>query len=252
MAANKNIISWIPNFITSLNIFSGMLATIFAIDGQLGWAGLFICVAAVFDFLDGFSARLLKAYSQMGKELDSLADVISFGIAPGAILFTLLEYALFGINRPIHEITASWGQWLVLSAAALIPIFSALRLARFNIDTTQVKTFTGLPTPANAILWASFGLMLEYREHIDLIRLVFTTKNLLIITFITSFLLISGIPMFSLKFSNYSIKGNWYRYLFLIAGTVLLLLLKVYAIPIIIALYIASSFIFYLARYDLD
>ena len=99
----KKIISQIPNFITSLNLVSGAIAIIFAIDGHLVWAAIFICVAALFDFLDGFAARALKAYSEIGKELDSLADVVSFGVAPGAILFTLLEFALFGKNDPIHE-----------------------------------------------------------------------------------------------------------------------------------------------------
>ena len=100
----RKIIAQIPNFITCLNIVMGILATFFAIDGHLIWAGIFICVASVLDFLDGFAARILNAYSEVGKQLDSLADIISFGIAPGAILFTLLEFSLFGTNQPIYEI----------------------------------------------------------------------------------------------------------------------------------------------------
>ena len=122
----KSIIKNIPNFITSLNLVSGTLALFFAIDGHLIWAGLFICLAAVFDFLDGFAARLLKAYSEIGKELDSLADVVSFGLAPGAILFTLLEFSLFGKNQPIHEISAQWYEWLILFSAFLLPVFLSL------------------------------------------------------------------------------------------------------------------------------
>lgn len=252
MENKKKIFFWIPNFITSLSIFSGTLATIFAIDGQLGWAGVFICIAAVLDFLDGFSARLLNAYSAMGKELDSLADVISFGIAPGAILFTLLEFSLFGKNQLIQEIEADWGKWAILYSAFLIPIFSALRLAKFNIDTNQTKSFIGFPTPANALLWASFGLMLEFPEYKEVLTLIFTTKNLLILGIVTSLLLVSRIPMFSFKFSNLRWKENWYRYIFLTIAIFLLIFFNVYGIPLIIFLYIITSFVFYLVKFDFE
>jgi len=128
----RSILKQIPNFITSLNLISGTLATFFAIDGHLIWAGIFICLASVFDFLDGLAARALTAYSETGKELDSLADMVSFGVAPGAILFTLLEFSLFDTNQPIYEISGQWYEWLILFTAFLIPVFGAIRLARFN------------------------------------------------------------------------------------------------------------------------
>lgn len=248
----KKITGFVPNLITLLNLCAGTLAVIFAIDGELGWAGLFICVAALFDFFDGFAARLLKAYSSIGKELDSLADVISFGVAPGMILFTLLEYSLLGINQPIQQIELKWYLWFVLFSAFLIPAFSALRLAKFNIDTRQTRNFLGLPTPANALLWASFGLMLEFQQHTELMRLLFTTKNLLFIMLVTSFLLVSELPMFSLKFSGLSFSDNWHRYFFLAASLLLLLFLNVYGLPLVIFLYIAASVVFYLLKIPID
>jgi len=130
----------IPNFITCLNLFSGCVASYLAFKGNYQGAFVAILFAAVFDFLDGFAARLLKAYSPMGKELDSLADMISFGLAPGAIVFSLLTDT--GIN-----------EWLPF-AGFLIPVFSGLRLAKFNIDDRQTSSFLGLPVPANAIFWA--------------------------------------------------------------------------------------------------
>jgi len=249
MAANKNIFSWVPNFITSLNLFSGSLAAIFAIDGHFGLAGIFICLAAIFDFFDGLAARSLKAYTAMGKELDSLADVISFGLAPGALLFTLFEYSLFGTNQPIQDITAKWYQWAILYSALIIPVFSALRLAKFNISENQYVNFIGLPTPANALLWASFGLMLERQDYLEFMKLLFTTKNLLILAIVTSFLLISGIPMFSFKFKNASFSQNWYRYLFLLIALVLFIFFNVYSIPFIFLIYILSNIVFYLLKF---
>lgn len=122
MSRISNMFFWVPNAITALNLVSGSLAVFFAVDGQLGWASVFILVAAVFDFLDGFAARLLKAYSSIGKELDSLADMVSFGLAPAAIVFTMLEYTLFGINQPIQDIDANWSQWTVLFTSLMIPV----------------------------------------------------------------------------------------------------------------------------------
>ena len=128
----KILVKQIPNFITSLNLTSGLLATMFAIDGHLIWAGIFICVASVLDFLDGLAARVLNAYTETGKHLDSLSDIVSFGVAPGAILFTLLEFSLFETNLPIHEISGDWSDWMILFSAFLVPVFGAIRLARFN------------------------------------------------------------------------------------------------------------------------
>jgi len=210
----------IPNFITCLNLFSGCVAAYLAFSGNYQGAFGAILLAAVFDFLDGFAARLLKAYSPMGKELDSLADMISFGLAPGAIVFSLLTET--GIN-----------EWLPY-AGFLIPVFSGLRLAKFNIDDRQTSSFLGLPVPANAIFWAgmaySFSPLLLNNLWLFLI---------LIVAF--SFLLVSEIPMFSLKFKNVSWKDNQNQYLFLLGCAAILAYFQLSAFALIIGWYIASS-----------
>ncbi len=238
----------IPNFITSLNLVSGSLAIIFAVDGHLIWAGIFICAAAVFDFMDGFAARLLKSYSEVGKQLDSLADVVSFGLAPGAILFTLLEFSMFNSNQRIYEISAPWYEWLILFSAFLIPVFGALRLAKFNVNTSGESFFRGLPIPANGIFWASLGLMLELPRYQELFQHLYTTTNLFILNVFFSALMVSDLPMFSLKFTSLRFGENWYRFVFIGMCLVLFSLFTFYGIALSIAVYILLNVIFYLFR----
>lgn len=247
----RKIINQIPNFITSLNIVSGVLATIFAIDGHLIWAGIFICVAAILDFLDGFMARLLNAYSEVGEQLDSLGDVISFGVAPGAILFTLLEFSLFGTNQPIYEIDANWYEWLILFSAFLVPVFGAIRLARFNANPVDEPFFRGLPIPANGLFWASLGLILEMPEYTELLQLLYSTENLVIMGVFMSGMMVITMPMFSLKPKSLSFNENWYRYLFLSISIILLIIFNVYGIALIIFLYIFMNLFFYLLKVKL-
>jgi len=228
----KKVVAQIPNFITSLNIVSGVLATIFAIDGHLIWAGIFICVAAILDFLDGFMARLLNAYSDVGEQLDSLGDVVSFGVAPGAILFTLLEFSLFGTNQPIYEIGANWYEWLILFSAFLVPVFGAIRLARFNANPVDEPFFRGLPIPANGLFWASLGLMLELPKYTEILQLLYSTENLVIMGVFMSGMMVITMPMFSLKPKSLSLNENWYRYIFLSISIILLLIFNVYGIAL--------------------
>jgi len=242
----KKVVRQIPNFITSLNLVCGSIATIFAIDGHLVWAAIFICAAAVFDFLDGFVARLLKAYSEIGKQLDSLADVVSFGVAPGAILFTLLEFSLFGKNDPIYEISAKWYEWLILFSSFLLPVFGAIRLARFNTNTTKENFFRGLPIPSNGIFWASLGLMLESPKYYDLLQLIYSTKNLVILAVFMAGMMVITMPMFSLKPHSLSLKENWYRYLFLVLAIILIVIFNFYGLAFVIILYIILNLVFYL------
>ena len=244
----RKIIKQIPNFITSLNIVSGSLAIIFAIDGHLVWAAIFICAAAFFDFLDGLAARLLNAYSEVGKQLDSLADVVSFGVAPGAILFTLLEFSLFGKNDPIYEISAHWYEWLILFTAFLVPVFGAIRLARFNTIAEEEDFFRGLPIPANGIFWASMGLMLESPKYYDLLQVLYSTKYLIILGVFMSGMMVINMPMFSLKAKSFQFRENWYRYLFLGLSLLLLLVFNVYGLAFIIFLFIILNVIFYLLK----
>jgi CDP-diacylglycerol---serine O-phosphatidyltransferase len=245
----NKVIKQIPNFITSLNLATGSLAVIFAIDGHLVWAGIFICLAAVFDFLDGFAARIFKAYSELGKQLDSLADLVSFGLAPAAILFTLLEFSLFEINQPIYEISTSWDQWLILFSALLMPVLGAVRLARFNVQQSDEPFFRGLPIPANGIFWASMGLMLEVPKYPELFQLIFSTQNLLILGLFTSGMMVISLPMFSLKIKNLNLKENWYRYIFLLVAIILIVTLNVYGLALTILVYIFLNFGFYLFKF---
>ncbi|QGY43266.1 hypothetical protein GM418_06210 [Maribellus comscasis] len=246
----KKIVGQIPNFITSLNLLSGSLAVIFAIDGHLIWAGVFICFAAVFDFMDGLAARLLHAYSEVGKQLDSLADVVSFGLAPGAILFTLFEFSLFDKNLPVYEISGQWYEWLILFSAFLIPVFGAIRLARFNSSFSEEPFFRGLPIPANALLWASLGLILQFPGNEKLFQLVFNTKNLLFLGVFTSGMMVINLPMFSLKIKSLSVKENWYRYIFLLLSGAMIIIFKAYGLALSIFLYIILNVVFYLTKVD--
>ena len=241
----RSIIRQIPNFITSLNLVSGSLAVIFAVDGHLIWAGIFICLAAVFDFLDGFAARLLNAYSDMGKQLDSLGDLISFGLAPAAILFTLLEFSMFGKNQPIYEIAASWSQWLILFSAFLMPVLGAVRLARFN-NAPEEDFFRGLPIPSNGLFWASLGLMLEMPRYHQLFEMIYSTRTLLLLGLFTSGMMVINLPMFSLKFENLNWKENWYRFLFLVIALALLAIFNVYGLALTILAYVFLNFVLYL------
>lgn len=230
-----------------MNLVSGCLSVFFAVDGQLGWASLFIFAAAVFDFCDGFSARLLKAYSAIGKELDSLADLVSFGLAPAAIVFTMLEYTLFGKNQPIQDIEANWSQWITLFTSLVIPVAGAFRLAKFNTDDRQSEQFLGMPIPANAIFFASLGLILELGTKAGIVPIILNKYTLLASIFACSFLMVSELPMFNLKFKNVRLKENALRYLFLGVTVLMLIILQLYALPLIIIWYVLLSVISHLA-----
>jgi len=240
----------LPNNITLLNLTSGCVAAVFALEGEPGTAALFILLASLFDFLDGFTARWLKAYSEIGKQLDSLADMISFGVAPAMIAFALMKEAIPGVNLPLSSIHTSIWNWILLASPLFIPAFSALRLAKFNIDERQTVNFIGMPTPANAILWASFGLMVQFGDAPEIPVLIFTANNILLAVVFTSLLLVSELPMFSLKFAGWSLHANWFRYLYLLAALMLLVFMGLYGLPIVILIYIALSVIFYLLKVD--
>jgi CDP-diacylglycerol--serine O-phosphatidyltransferase len=217
----------IPNLITSLNLATGCIAIVFAFEGNLPVAALLILLAAGFDFLDGLAARLLHAFSPLGKELDSLADIVSFGVAPGIITYRFLVDRSLEIGYPL------WPAWFSL----LIPVCSALRLARFNLDERQQSVFIGLPTPANALFWA-FGLAFSYPALTDqpLHPLLFVPVILLF-----AWLLNSSIPMFSLKFHHFRWKENRQSYLFLLCCVLLVILFGWGGIPVGILLYVALS-----------
>ncbi len=232
----------IPNFITSLNVLCGSIAVVFILRGALTTGVILIILAAIFDFFDGMSARLLKAYSSVGKELDSLADMVSFGLAPGLIMFKLLEINMFKSHRlPAQLAELTLIQILVLGSAFLIPVFSALRLAKFNVDERQTSSFIGLPTPANALFISSLALIQEHGNIPAIDNFLLNIPVLLVITFLFSYLLVSEIPMFSLKFKNLSFQPNKTRYIFILLSAVLILLIDLYGVAVTILLFILIS-----------
>lgn len=217
----------IPNFITSLNLFSGCMAVYYGFQSNYELVLLFVIIAAVFDFADGLAARLLNAYSPMGKELDSLADVVSFGVAPGVLVLNMLQQS----DLP---------QWMAFGGF-IIPVFSALRLAKFNVDDRQTTSFIGLPTPANALFWVGLGFSFPA-------FLIANSLYLLVLTVIFSGLLVSELPMFSLKFKTLKWHENLIQYIFLAISLVLIVLFKASALALIIAWYILMSIITFLIR----
>ncbi len=214
----------IPNTITCCNLISGCIATYFAFQGDYRTALLFIIIGAVFDFFDGMVARLLHVSSPIGKELDSLADDITFGFAPAAIIFSYLS-----------ALTAN-SQWPIAFLAFIMAAFSALRLAKFNLDERQALGFIGLPTPANALFWGALIGGLHGNQ------LYFEGMEWCIIAgiFISSYLLISEIPMFALKFKTWGWKGNEIKYIFLLT-CIPMLFMGIFGLAAIIAWYVILS-----------
>lgn len=232
----------LPNFITLLNLFCGLLSIYFFSVDQLAWASYMIFVAAVLDFFDGFSARLLKAYSPLGAQLDSLADVVSFGVAPAFILFGLMKS-----SHGLPDITVSDVNLLPF-VALIVPLFTALRLAKFNIDTRQTESFIGLPSPASGLLLASLPLVRsQLYEGQSLFYMVVTNAYFYVgIGLLMSFLMVSELPLFGLKFKSFTLKGNEVRYFFLLSAIILIIALQFVAIPFIILLYLLLSLIVFL------
>jgi len=232
----------VPNFITSLNLTAGFIAIIFAANGDLVTASWLILAAMIFDFLDGFSARILKAYSAIGKELDSLADVVSFGVAPGFIIYHLLNDSL----SSFAPMTANYDNIkliLILLIPAIMPVCAALRLAIFNLDSTQATTFKGLPTPANGLAVISVIIAGHYSHSALLSSFTGSPVMLLLFTIALSLLMISRIQLLSLKVSNLQLKGNEGRYILVALVLISFAIFGVTAAPLIIPLYIIASLI---------
>ncbi|MBK9390844.1 MAG: CDP-diacylglycerol--serine O-phosphatidyltransferase [Bacteroidetes bacterium] len=230
----------IPNFITSLNLVSGFIAIILAVQGNIVAASWLIAAAMVFDFLDGFSARMLKAYSDVGKELDSLADVVSFGVAPAIIIFSFLTDAFSSI--PMKQVYISDQRDLFLAIiASIMPVCGALRLAIFNLDSSQTKNFKGLPIPANAMAVISLVIASHYSESGFIDSFISSPAALIMLTIGLSLLMVSRLDLFSLKISNLKIKGNEGRYLMILLIAISFVFLGINATVLIIPVYIISS-----------
>ena len=220
----------IPNTITCCNLVSGCIAVSYAFDGLYAASFLFIVIGAVFDFFDGMSARLLGVSSPIGKELDSLADCITFGLAPSAIIYTFLA------TQPWLELVPVVGRYVPYTAFVMAA-FSALRLAKFNLDERQSLGFIGLPTPANALFWGS--LMVGVAPHFESSPL--WAVAMVVGVLVSSYLLVSEIPMFALKFKQWGWKGNEVKYLFVLSCIPILALLRISGIAVIIAWYVLLS-----------
>jgi len=240
------MIKQIPNIITSLNLLCGCVAIFFAISGDLVTASFFVFVGIFFDFFDGLAARVLNAHSEVGLQLDSLADMVTSGVAPGIVMVQLLSQATTGSYLDITSIFSQSG-WntsmydYIPFVGLLITVASAYRLAKFNVDTRQRTSFIGLPTPANTLLILSLPLILHFQHTQVIENIILNAWLLLGLTVLSCILLNAELPLFALKFKTWDLKSNAVRYLFLLACIVLLVLLKFVAIPVIILLYILIS-----------
>lgn len=237
----------IPNFITSLNLASGFISLIFIFNGDLVTASWLILASMVFDFLDGFSARLLKSYSAIGKELDSLADIVSFGVAPAMIIYKLLAQSL-ELHEPLMVNHDTMVSFLILSSTALMPVCAGLRLAIFNIDETQSGSFKGLPTPANALAVISIVIAAYYSGSGISNALMGSTAALVVFTIILSLLMVIRLPLLSLKTTHLKFKGNEGRYILILMTAALFIFGGISAAPLLIPVYIIASLISLLFR----
>jgi CDP-diacylglycerol--serine O-phosphatidyltransferase len=262
----------IPNLITCGNLFCGCLAAVFAFQGNLVLAAYLVGIAIVLDFFDGFAARMLHVSGEMGKQLDSLADMVTFGVVPGIVMFQLLSICVMKSTLSGFDLVAAIkGEaqrapalplWLPFCGFCLT-IFSALRLAKFNIDIRQTDSFIGLPTPANAILICSLPLILDLHApgnfdaipplsaiisslssvavHSTYSDYILNPWFLIGLTALLSFLMVAELPLFALKFKNFSWQENKMRYFFLILAMALLIIFQYIGIPIILFLYVLLS-----------
>jgi CDP-diacylglycerol---serine O-phosphatidyltransferase len=233
----------IPNIITLLNLLCGCIAVIFAVNSNFVYAAFFVFLGIFFDFFDGFFARKLNVQSELGLQLDSLADMVTSGLVPGIVMFKLLS-----LTVSIPEIDNDWGVNSLEFNISLLPLIgllitlaSAYRLAKFNIDEDQQSYFKGLPTPANALLILSLPLIMEFQES-DAMNAIILNKWFLIgLTLFSCYILNSSIKLFALKFKDYSFKANATRYIFIILSLVILIIFQFAAIPLVILLYISMS-----------
>ena len=221
----------IPNTITLLNLLSGFAATVYAIKGYNDYAAFCIMAGMLFDFSDGLAARLLKVYSDIGKDLDSLADLVTFGIAPGAIVLNLLT-------------NCGTGFLYAFVVAALIPAASAIRLARFNNDATQTTSFKGLATPASAFIIVSVVLASAFTDFKIYDVIVASPWLITVLSLFLAVMMNVSIKMFSLKFTSLGWNGNEERWIFAGVSLLLMVIFRVAALPMIMASYIILSLLF--------
>jgi CDP-diacylglycerol--serine O-phosphatidyltransferase len=236
----------IPNLLTLGNLFCGTIATILAVQGNFVSAALFVVLGIFFDFFDGFAARLLNVSGELGKQLDSLADMVTSGVVPGIIMFKMIIInSEFHLNGTLNWTSLNNKPSLISIGVLglLLTLGACYRLAKFNIDTRQSDSFIGLPTPAMSLFVISLPLIQQYSEIEFAQNLIANNYFLIAITLILTYLMNAEIPLFSLKFKDYSFKNNVVKYLFLIASLILIITLKYISIPLIIILYVVLSVI---------
>lgn len=243
----------IPNMFTLLNLVFGSMAIILILqtgeslvttteDGtwvaqlpeKIWWGSICIAIAAVVDFLDGFVARIFKATSEIGAQLDSLADVVSFGVAPGMIFYQLLRITFIGTESGLD--VSVWA----LAPALIFPCAGAYRLARFNVDKTQAYGFKGVPIPAAGLVVASLPLILLY-NYFDLNNILLNKWTLYAMIILLSWLMVSTLPLMALKFKSFSLKDNFSKFLLLIIAVVAGIFLKWLAVPVVFVVYVIIS-----------
>ncbi|QCD63763.1 phosphatidylserine synthase [Tenacibaculum maritimum] len=239
----------LPNLLTLGNLLCGTIAAIFAVKGDFEATALLVVTGILFDFLDGFVARLLKVQGELGKQLDSLADMVTSGVVPGIVMLQLIVISIdkdavgyFGVD--IDGATGSNVPYIGL----LLTLAACYRLANFNIDTRQSDSFIGVPTPAMTLFIISLPLILSFSENSFFTDLISNPYFLIGMTVLLSYLMNAELPLFSLKFKDFSFKKNAVKYLFLIIALILLVLFKVVAVPMVILFYILLSILHNLTK----
>ncbi|MDG1330787.1 MAG: CDP-alcohol phosphatidyltransferase family protein [Crocinitomicaceae bacterium] len=246
----------LPNLFTAANLLSGCIAIILAFAGRIDLAPFAIFAGALFDFCDGFIARKMGIQGEMGKQMDSLADMVTFGVAPGVIIFVLLtmycghpDFAgIIDIRRWVNWILDGEFRFAYPLIALVIPFFSLFRLAKFNLDTRQSESFIGLPTPANTLFFMSYPLVMYYSNGESeimnsLSAFMFHPISICVTIVVMSLLLVSEIPLFSLKFKSFGIKGNEIRYAFLLISLTFIIIFKAWSLALIVFLYLVLSIV---------
>jgi len=235
----SSLLRHIPNFITLLNLSTGIAGIWFVLESNPFKGALLVFLAALFDFLDGMSARMLNSFSVIGKSLDSLADMVSFGVLPGIMVFKLQSVVLgTGTDFQWNSNMLTFGK-ILLIFPLLIPALSAIRLARFDNDERQLTEFRGLPTPANAMFIAAW--LASYPALHKEFSWLYNPWMVTVISLVLAFLMITDIRMFSIKFRDFQLKSNLLRYLFLGASALILIMLQIPGVMVIIILYVCIS-----------
>jgi len=230
----------LPNGITLLNLVCGTAGVVLAMEGQWAWAVYLVLIASVLDFLDGLAARLLRATSPTGRQLDSLADMVTFGVLPAIFVYGIFNRQFIGGTGIPHGM-----QWTILATITLIPVFSAIRLARFNMEKVS-SFFTGLPTPAHGLFWT--GIYWQYMKNGTLFGTDLNVYFLWAIMLIMALYMILPVPMYNLKFEGFGLRGNLVRYVLLVSAALILAWTGIPGLTLVVLTYILLSLLNHLLR----